>query len=780
MTAKFRPPRRLQVYAFDPSTARAYKNRKAAIVTVSLPYEMERSDPHKPFLGPRGNYFEVVDYDPASDAFYTPIDLNAAEVLHNDGLPPSPEDPRFHQQMVYAVAMNTVAVFEEALGRVVQWAPRVREETDAERKARHEKLDSQGKEVPEDDPVRWVTEFTQRLRIYPHALREANAFYEPGKQALLFGYFTASANSKSAPPGTTVFTCLSHDIVVHETVHAILDGMHPNYAENSGPDMRALHEAFADIISLFQIFSFPKVLEDQIGKTRGELDRQSLLGQLAQEFGQAVGRGGALRDFLGNFEDGEWKAKDPDPTVLRHERSPHKRGAVLVAAVFRAFLTIYKHRVEDLFRIASGGSGVIRDGALDPDLRRRLAAEAAQCARRVMRICIRAMDYTPPVNVTFGDYLRAIITADHDLFPEDAQGYRAAFLEAFVAWGILPKDMSTISEPNLHWPNIGLAEAERQATKTELQLKAERRLEHGRNQKELAHEAENPDAWLRRLEGNLGLMLTRPKDVLSWLASPMRLPLEGPMRANFLRETEAARNESIRVGELIRGRAIKLKQDASAQTMTLAGRTKNTVQPDFNLLEIDDSRERVVAFHASRHYEKLLWLLISRTATPRFAELVGLCLFEKGKASIWRSATDGRPSIHVAGVRIAKRMGQRGQTEREYVVEIVQTRRGYFDPEKQLEEDALEPGPLLNRRPHDFLYRAGSTFLIDARSFEIRRLIRTRHRIDEADGLVALRSHLTRTQDQTSNAFWTPPGAGAQAFTDLHRTPGQMKKEELP
>ena len=29
----------------------------------------------------------------------------------------------------------------------------------------------------------------RRLRIYPHALRDRNAFYSPDKKALLFGYF---------------------------------------------------------------------------------------------------------------------------------------------------------------------------------------------------------------------------------------------------------------------------------------------------------------------------------------------------------------------------------------------------------------------------------------------------------------------------------------------------------------------------------------------------------------------------------------------------------------
>ena len=34
-------------------------------------------------------------------------------------------------------------------------------------------------------------------------------------------------------------------------------------------------------------------------------------------------------------------------------------------------------------------------------------------------MCIRAFQYLPPVDVTFGDFLRSAVTADRDLFPAD-------------------------------------------------------------------------------------------------------------------------------------------------------------------------------------------------------------------------------------------------------------------------------------------------------------------------------------------------------------------------
>ena len=69
----------------------------------------------------------------------------------------------------------------------------------------------------------------------------------------------------------------------------------------------------------------------------------------------------------------------------------------------------------------------------------------------MLEICIRALDYCPPVDITFADYLRALITADADLVGVDKYGYRVAFLEAFQARGIYPDDVRTLSVESLRW-----------------------------------------------------------------------------------------------------------------------------------------------------------------------------------------------------------------------------------------------------------------------------------------------------------------------------------------
>ena len=417
--------RRLRVYSFDPSLATHLDTAMVNEATLRVPWE--EVDP-----GPQGEYLEVVDCDPASDCFYPPVDLNDGFILAQDGLAPSEGRPQFHQQMVYAVAMRTIRNFEEALGRLALWSPRRVEMKDG----------------------RLRDEFVGRLRLYPHAMREANAYYSPAKKALLFGYFPASARgSGDNLPGGMVFTCLSHDIIAHETTHALLDGMHGRFTEACNPDMLAFHEAFADIVALFQHFSLPEVLAHQIARTRGNLESQSLLGQLAQQFGQATGHYGALRSAIGaiNPDTGKWELLPADPAAYENALEPHERGAILVATIFDAFLALYRSRAADLFRIATGGTGVLQPGEIHPDLVNRLAAEASKAAKRVLTICIRALDYCPPVDITFGDYLRALITADSDACPEDERNYRIAFIEAFRRRGIYPRNVRTLSVDSLRW-----------------------------------------------------------------------------------------------------------------------------------------------------------------------------------------------------------------------------------------------------------------------------------------------------------------------------------------
>jgi hypothetical protein len=424
-TGKYAAPevRPLLVYAFDPNLGRRLNN----YMTIRVKYE-----PLAP--GPVGRKIAVIDYDISNSRYYEPVDLEDRFVLLGGGLEPSESEPRFHQQMVYAVASETIRRFEFALGREISWRPY-------------------------SGPM--TTTYGEKLRIFPHAFQQANAYYDPKRRAVFFGYFAASESDPGSNlPGQTIYTCLSHDIIAHEVTHAIVDGIRPHFTEATSVDTPAFHEAFADIVALFQHFSMREALIDTIRRTGGllyrskldadvpgvanpqivgELSKDNPLVGLARQFGDAMGMRKALRSALGT---------PPNSREIEETVEPHLRGAILVAAVFDAFFTIYVKRTRDLLRLA----GVTAtSGDLHPDLAERLCNEATKVADHILNICIRALEYCPPVDIRFGEFLRAVITADYDLVPSDPWGYRAEIIEAFRSRGIVPEDVASYSEQSLRW-----------------------------------------------------------------------------------------------------------------------------------------------------------------------------------------------------------------------------------------------------------------------------------------------------------------------------------------
>ncbi len=421
------PDRILRVYAFDPSRGARLENH----LTIRIPYE-------KLAKGPVGKKIAVIDYDASNRCYYEGVDLDATAVLGQNGLAPSESDPEFHQQMAYAVVMDTIRRFELALGRPVRWRA---------------------------DTSSAATSFHGLLKVYPHAMQEANAFYDPSQHALLFGYFQASdVDAGINLPGQLVFTCLSHDIIVHESTHAILDGIRSHFNDPTGPDAAAFHEGFADIVALLQHFSFKDSLLETIQRTGGVIHRRQLaptvaadktgpmiqaeIGEdnpivdLARQFGEAMGNRKALRSALGT---------PPDPRILEQTFEPHARGAILVAAVFDAFFSVYINRTRDLIRMAYPDGREIVPNFLHADLANRLAEEAAKTAFRIQSICLRALDYCPPVDITFGDYLRALVTSDREASSDDGVGYRTALINAFRARGIRPAAVLSYNEDALSW-----------------------------------------------------------------------------------------------------------------------------------------------------------------------------------------------------------------------------------------------------------------------------------------------------------------------------------------
>ncbi|HYO82026.1 MAG TPA: hypothetical protein VES20_11525 [Bryobacteraceae bacterium] len=362
---------------------------EGAIATVQVPYE-----PLKP--GPVGSTMEVLCHDGYQEN--EPADLDNPRVLIENGYAPSVTNPKFHHQMTYAVASLICAAFRKALGRQILW----------------------GFDAP-------------RLRIRPHVPGVADACYDKATGELRFGY------SKDGD-GRYVFAALSHDVIAHECAHALLDALRTHLNLRSNPDVEAFHEGFADLVALLQHFTYPEVVRAAIQKAGGNLARASLLTEIASVLGYNIP---AAAERTGVRSGVRVEAENVD--------DPHTRGSRLVVAVFDAYLTLFRRKTAPFIRLATGGTGVLPPGALPYDLVEVLAKRASRLAEQILRICIRAIDYCPPVDLELGEFLRAMITADRDVAPNDPYGYREAFIDAFRKQGIYPSGVSMLSEDALVW-----------------------------------------------------------------------------------------------------------------------------------------------------------------------------------------------------------------------------------------------------------------------------------------------------------------------------------------
>lgn len=396
--------------------------------------------------GPRGYRVQVIDYDSSTGILYPPVEYRVLESgRYNDPYAEEPDDilmndPGFHSQNVYAIVMRTLARFEYALGRRVGWS------------------------------------FNgHQLLVAPHAFTEANAFYSASDRALLFGYFPkSSATLEGGRTPDMVFTCLSHDIIVHETTHALVDGLRQRFTDPSSPEQAGFHEGFADVMALLSIFSLPQVVERIVDKrfveslpvaptedVRERISvhsleigalRESLLTGLAEEFGSELvgGRSGALRRSV---------ELHPDPNLINHPdyEEPHKRGEILTAAMMNAFLQVWVNRLRSLgSKRGQGGTG--KKSRSDEEAyqfldRRRVVEEGAGIADYLLTMAIRALDYTPPADLEFCDFLSALLTADREIRPDDSRyHFREHLRKSFASYGVVPTSKGDGTEEGVWEP----------------------------------------------------------------------------------------------------------------------------------------------------------------------------------------------------------------------------------------------------------------------------------------------------------------------------------------
>lgn len=396
------PERLLRVFSIDPTVGA----RPGGVVALRVAYET---------LAPCANGIAgarfAIDPGEADKNQLAGVNFDTTRCLVDQGYAPSLADAGFITQMVYAVAMTLDGVFCNALGRIPVF----------------------GLDRSESDPARHG-----KLLLEPWgAPNEAQAWYDRNQGTIKFGFYDAKSDARGYAPKSKVFTALSHDVIVHELSHAFLDSVHPHLTIPVNADVFAFHEAFADLMVLLQRLAYPELVKGEMGKARGKPDALDLLDTLGTGFAQTTTGGRTLRAIIGEAKlDGAGN-------------EPHERGEVLVQAVYRAFRTVLEQRIERIVTIATDGRGIRREGALPAPLLDEIARLTAKTARMFQSMLIRALDYLPPLGLTFFDFLRAAIAADQRLVPVDLEGVREAWLEAFRFHRIFPAESIHFSEEAL-------------------------------------------------------------------------------------------------------------------------------------------------------------------------------------------------------------------------------------------------------------------------------------------------------------------------------------------
>ena len=335
--------------------------------------------------GPIGERMAVFDYNVDRDVMFPPA------TPRKDGSFPDYAlgDLRFHQLNTYAIAARATELVELELGR----------------------------------PLRWGFEGS-RLLIVPHAGILENAFYSAESHSLQFYSFMGNGRRRRA-----YHTALAHDIVAHETGHAILDAVRPRYYEPFDPETSALHEAIGDLCALFAALSH-EVIQRRVA---GSLDRLNLLSEIAEGFEEAGAEGwGSLRSLV-----------DATPSDWKDTIEPHDLSLKLSSTIYLALRKLHQIQMRR-------GEGRL---------------SALRTARTVVqRMAVRALDFLPPADCTIAEYAEALLAADRSVHPTDDYGYRAEVHDVLARRGLVSRRETGLDESRWleyppSWPRPSVRDA---------------------------------------------------------------------------------------------------------------------------------------------------------------------------------------------------------------------------------------------------------------------------------------------------------------------------------
>ncbi|MGV8122774.1 MAG: M36 family metallopeptidase [Candidatus Xenobiia bacterium LiM19] len=310
-----------------------------------------------------------------------------------------PGTPQFDQAQSIAIASRTHEICESSAGHPIEWRT--------------------------SDGV---------LLIEPHNQAEESAFYNEGAGALQFGSVTSAEMKKS------VHSCLSADVVSHETGHAVMHTEKPEWFRETSVfwgnlgklpignlEVVALDEAFADCSSMMMALSIDENLAGMIEDTGGDLSRHNRIADIAEEFGSAFSmKSGVLtgeRYIRSAINDFHYKPAYDLPAFESEQelsRESHSYSRIWSGVFYDCFKNLYEKELTSAGAPKGSGEGKDQPKEAGSTASADVAVKvnALKKARDVIGpILMKAVDCSPPTARTFHfrDMALTMIEADEIL-----------------------------------------------------------------------------------------------------------------------------------------------------------------------------------------------------------------------------------------------------------------------------------------------------------------------------------------------------------------------------
>jgi len=217
------------------------------------------------------------------------------------------DDPRFDVTQTFFIANQSLEMAERYADRKLEWA--------------------------------FEESLGHPMLLRPHAGKGVvNAYYNPQSGSLNFFSYLDEAS------GVRQRTGMSADIIAHETGHAILDGMRPNYIQSLSVGGGGFHETFADMTAMLSALNDEHVVEALRLQTKGDLTQPNLVSGIGEELGKSVFGRGPLREAINNHKYADQAFlpySDPSDPGSGLGTECHSYSNLFNGAFYELFATLY-------------------------------------------------------------------------------------------------------------------------------------------------------------------------------------------------------------------------------------------------------------------------------------------------------------------------------------------------------------------------------------------------------------------------------------------------------